>query len=284
MENRLQIALVTPVPKGGLIHLETAAWCARQAVHANVEWTFSYSDSPDQGRNAAIEQVLASGDGVTHVCCVDADTVPPAGTLARLLGLCQRGWPVVSGVTPILLERDGHWRWNVHDPATGDWWRRAKPLPAGPFPTRKVGGSCLLIARAALERVGWPWFQRQFQPLAQGNPVKQTGDAFFCDRCAAVGIPILAEPALRCEHYKGPVPLLAAYESAVREDREYAAAAAAQPAVATVVDEAAAAGLAEVERLVAEMEAPAPAPAATSSSAAPYREPAGGDARRVLSP
>lgn len=194
------LLIVLPVPRhplvDGRVTLWLAALCRR---YRNVEIAQPCGDSCDANRNAAIAAALAREPDVRHIFFLDADTVPPADAVERLLSLRV---PVACGVTPI--RRRGAAFWNIRAVGEKSWWPRATPLPTEPFCVQHVGGTTVLVERQAIQAVGYPWFFREYvdRPSADLEYVQRSGDVFFADRLRACGYPILCDPSVRCHHYK----------------------------------------------------------------------------------
>lgn len=193
----LKIVLAVPVPRDAMIDVRTAAWCAALHKHGSVKWVWAQTESPECGRNAIIEEQLHHPE-VTHFFFLDSDSVPPVDAVSRLYAMDK---PAACGVTPILIHRHEH-VWNVRKSPT-EWWPRCEPFPAAPFLVPHVGGSCLLVQREAVEKVGYPWFHLEGKPMGAGPEyVKRGEDVFFCDRLHECGYEIWCDPTIQCDHWK----------------------------------------------------------------------------------
>jgi GT2 family glycosyltransferase len=150
------------------------------------------------GRNAMIQKVLEEEPDVTHLFFVDTDTVPPIDAIAKMLKLDQ---PFVSGMTPMISTK-AH-LWNVKHKGSDLWISRDKDVPDEPFEAEYVGGSCLLLRRDMLEKIGWPWFKTIFKKMQNDLVAKEKGeDMFICDRAREEGYSIWVHPEVRCAHYQ----------------------------------------------------------------------------------
>ena len=96
----MKVFLAMPLPPNPLMDVRAAAWCSALSRHPAVTWQWSQNHSCDEGRNALITEALAD-PAVTHVFFLDADTVPPADAVQRLMDLHM---PVACGLTPILIQ------------------------------------------------------------------------------------------------------------------------------------------------------------------------------------
>lgn len=193
----MKIVLACPVANTPLVDIRMAAFCASLDRYQNITWTWAQTPSPATGRNALIECQLHDPE-VTHLFFLDSDTVPPPDCIPRLLALDK---DVAAGMTPIIAGGSRH-AWNVAIEGE-QWLGRQDPLPEGPFPVAHMGGTTLLIRRAVLEAVGYPWFKFDYQPMGSGVELISRGeDVFFCDRVHECGFEIWVDPTIQCDHFK----------------------------------------------------------------------------------
>ncbi len=181
------------IPTAGGIHEQTAAAAAAMARRPNVAFAIARGRPHDYARNQAVQMML--GGDFTHLFFLDSDVEPPLDAIGRL---AAHDAPVVTGFYPINY---GHLRWAVCRQRRDDgrWpMLNAGDLPPEPITVAGCGAGCLLIRREVFETLGWPWFK--WEHRADGYQLGE--DLFFGARCADAGIPILADPAVICRHYK----------------------------------------------------------------------------------
>lgn len=194
----MKIVISIPIGKQQLIDMRTAAFCASVSRHPQVKWCWAVSHYPEMGRNVLIEQHLKDNE-MTHMMFIDSDTVPPNDALVHMLDADK---PFISGITPMFC--GGELCWNVKKEGSAEiWWERETPFPDKPFTTHDCGGSCLLVKREVFEKIGWPYFKTEFQPLDGNNNIaKKTGeDIYFCRRARDCGYEIWVHPKVLCRHY-----------------------------------------------------------------------------------
>lgn len=192
-----QIFVATPLGKNGMLHIDTASFCAGVARHPNVVWGQTSTMSPESSRNVLVERRLREDQGsTTHFLFVDSDVVIPPEALTAMLG---HGAAIVTAPCPIYF--NGRLVWNVAN-AEGGWWPITRKLTDTPFLTKKTGFGCVLIQREVLEKMGWPWFHMEFQPMGESNKILKTGeDIWFCQRAQTLGYDILCDPSIICDHW-----------------------------------------------------------------------------------
>jgi GT2 family glycosyltransferase len=136
---------------------------------------------------------------------IDSDTIPPVDAIERLL---SHGKPVVTGLTPILTYRE-EGGWETYDNAFVEVERDTEgkvtkthiaERGTGLQEVFRCGAACLLIKRSVLKQLEQPYF-RFVMNDANTQPIRSE-DIDFCDRVRALGIPILADTEVICQHYK----------------------------------------------------------------------------------
>lgn len=164
----------------------------------------------DHARNEAVRVFLNPPKDVpndfTHLFFCDDDTVPPYDAIDKLLALDK---PVATGLTPILrATADGKSqiynafiKTSVVKNALGEEVNQLEAVDHdGPVQqVERCGGSCLLIRRDVLEKLGAPWFLFQWNADFTGFIGE---DLFFCDRVKEAGFEIWCDPSVRCKHFK----------------------------------------------------------------------------------
>ena len=155
------------------------------------------------GNNRALPR--CRGD---FVLLLNPDTVCPPGSLARLVDFARRT-PGLGAAGPRLVDADGRptitWGWfpaprhhwlGFVDPARrlafAGWGERVVHVPRPDEPSRRVdyvAGACLLMPRAALERVG-PLDERFFLYFEETDWCRRAKDAglavWYCAECEVV--------------------------------------------------------------------------------------------------
>jgi hypothetical protein len=125
------------------------------------------------------------------VLYVDADCVPGAGVLQRLL---SHDLPLVSGAC---LERSAPF--DLCAVKNLEPMQRYTPLDlkgqTEPFPVVSVGTGCLLVRQVVWAAVGEPWFR-----CGQVHPALLSEDLDFCLRASEAGCPPYLDPLARVGH------------------------------------------------------------------------------------
>lgn len=138
----------------------------------------------DRARNRLIEQMLDHPIQPTHLFFLDADIVPPADTLMKLLATCK---PIVSG----LYRR----RLPPYEPMA---FVKNKPIPIKGPRLRKVdvvGAGCLLIRREVFEKINPPWFTSEWTDKGHLSE-----DFSFCEKAQEAGFEIIVDTSVRPLH------------------------------------------------------------------------------------
>lgn len=156
----------------------------------------------------------------SHICMVDADTVPPAGFLNRMLALDA---PVVSAVTHTFRNKEvnksappaANWAvWGMYeeenplDGTTEVHFDKVKELPryGGAWDTGKLATGCFcMLIRAEviveLAKNGPPLFKTEY--VEQTQEKKLSEDLYFCKRLwkeLGIGVTVLCDVV--CQHHK----------------------------------------------------------------------------------
>jgi hypothetical protein len=208
-----KIFVAMPLGKNGMLHMETASFCAGLNTHSNIDWGYAQTATAEMSRNVIVENHLRENPDTTHILFIDSDVVPPYGALQRMLGLDE---DVVTAPTPIYYNKS--LMWNVALPENDKaWFRMSDRLPQEPFYTGRTGFGLVLVKRKVLEDIGWPWFHMEYQEMGESNVAMKTGeDVWFCLRAIEEGYKILADPETQCHHYN-QVNLFEIYNSVVKQ-------------------------------------------------------------------
>lgn len=180
---------------------------AAAAAHGFTDVQFTWiSDavlvSDLRNKAARIAQEMAC----SHVLFLDADMRWPSDLLTRILAHHDQG--IVSGL--YFLKTWPHW------PVA---YRRARVNPTtlavdydydkdGVFETglrseQLIGMGCALIPVSVFDAMPYPWFEYQQAPNGEWTV---TEDVAFCQKAAAIGVPISIDPTIKCDHV-GQIPV-----------------------------------------------------------------------------
>jgi hypothetical protein len=148
----------------------------------------------------------------THLCFIDADTVPPAMFLESMLSVRH---PVVSGVSHVWRPRRGQ---RQPEPMVALWQRREQSDGSDTYNRVEIvdrnqdvngdgiatGAFCLLIESWVFDKMrescGLPWFRTTYQDETQEKLWSE--DLWFMRNLERVGISPLIMPSVVCDHYK----------------------------------------------------------------------------------
>ena len=192
MEIENKVLIIVPTD-GGVHEMTTAAITNIVRTHPDVDVMIAKGRPHDYARNCAVRMFLQHNH--THLLFIDSDTEPPQDVVDRLLA--HRA-PVVTGCYPVAMTGGLMYALTRRDADGAHHCLEHLDFPDQPFAVDGCGAGCLLIRRDVLIALDWPWFRWVERP--DGH---QTGeDIFFADRCRDAGIPILADPTVKCRHYK----------------------------------------------------------------------------------
>lgn len=185
------IAIGVPVPKNHQIDVRTAAYCSAEASLHSAKWGYCSSKECGVGRSTFTWAVLDDPE-ITHVYNLDADVLPPPGTLQRLL---DHDMPIVAGVYPTHTnDKD---TWSVKLNGSG-WCPRSSVVPSKLCEATVIGGSTVLIKREVLEKMDPPWFRASYGP--NGDYVEKE-DEYFSRIARAAGYKLMVDWTIICKHY-----------------------------------------------------------------------------------
>lgn len=177
--------VVIAVPLAGpMIYWQTVAGILEMKKPSRSDLMVFQGALVDRARNILVERMLDHPMAPTHIFFLDADIVPPADALKRLLRAHR---PIVSGIYRKRLP--------PYEPMAFVGW---KPISLKGPRIRKVdvvGAGCLLIQRDVFEKMPPPWFTSEWR--AEGH---LSEDFSFCKKAKAAGLEICVETSVRPLH------------------------------------------------------------------------------------
>lgn len=217
MENK-QFHVLVAVPTMGAMHPNLVATLVKwgRSFPANqVSFYFTFKVSPvDRARNHIVRYFFQDRyiDGkkqppFTHLLFVDADTVPPADALKRLL---SHDKDIVSGLTPIFRVDPKTGEGQTFDNCfthfdTDEKTGKVKQTHMAQRGTGlqkiiRCGSSCILIKREVFEALEAPYYEFLYNP--DHTEHIRSEDIHFCDKAKAEGFELWADTDVACQHYK----------------------------------------------------------------------------------
>lgn len=149
-------------------------------------------------RNKAIAAARALQ--CSHVLFLDADMRWPADILSKMLAHHDQG--IVSGL--YFLKTWPHWpvafkrgRVNPTTLAVDYDYDKDGPFEDSLRDQDLIGMGCALIPLSVCEAMPYPWFEYQQAPNGEWTV---TEDVAFCQKAKALGVPILLDPTIKCDH------------------------------------------------------------------------------------
>lgn len=182
------------IPTAGGMHERTAAGAALLAARPDVEFITVIGRPTDYVRNSAV-RVFLSHSHFTHLFFLDSDTEPPLDCLDCLLAL---NVPLAVGLYACPM-RNGL-RFSLSNRQVDHKYHLLEHLPSltEPFSVDAAGAGCLLIRRAVLEKMDWPWFR--WTEYSDGSQMSE--DIYFFKQASALGYSATCDPTVECRHYK----------------------------------------------------------------------------------
>ena len=158
-------------------------------------------------RNVCVREFLKQG--YDYLFFVDADTVPPADAIIKLLNALEESKTnkkIISGVTCNLkLCNDGVLRPApmVFRRTEGDSWEKGMSAVLQETGIEEVdafGMSCCLMHKSVFNGMKEPWFTEKFV-VPEGE--KAMGEDFiFCKKLKDAGHKLYADMSIHCDHHK----------------------------------------------------------------------------------
>ena len=143
-----------------------------------------------RARNAICREAIDGG--FDYVLMVDSDVTLPDTTLELML---EDPVPVLLGCYPQKFNPGTLELFRTGTKDFVDHWG-ADEAPDGRFEVKGGGFGCALLSVELLSSMGGPWFR--YVEYDDGNVLSE--DLFFCDRCAQIGVPVMADGRVRCGH------------------------------------------------------------------------------------
>lgn len=179
-----KIMIGTPLAVGYKVDWRTARFCYLE-MNGKESWRWNAETSHyiEFNRNKIVDDLL-KGD-FTHLFFLDADTIPPTGTIARLL---KHDKDIVSALEIYQLEGKLIWNYQL---LTED-----EDLSSPLIKVEGASSSCILMKRQVFEKMEWPWYEMQYT-----RDSKFTGDDFyFCHKAAKLGFETWVDRSIECIH------------------------------------------------------------------------------------
>ena len=131
-------------------------------------------------------------DGFDYVLMVDSDIVLPDIALECML---QERVPVVLGC---YQQKNSDGNVELFKRGTFDFSDRYTwgEVPYGRFEVKGGGFGCALVDVSLLREMGNNWFR--YVEYENGDVLSE--DLYFCDRCARMGVTVVADGRVRCGH------------------------------------------------------------------------------------
>jgi len=131
-------------------------------------------------------------DGFDRVLMVDSDIVLPDTTLERML---EDPVPVLLGCYP---QKSSPRNAELFKAGTKDYVDRFSwdEVPDGRLEVKGGGFGCAMIDVALLREMGGAWFR--YVEYESGDVLSE--DLYFCERCAGLGVRVVADGRVRCGH------------------------------------------------------------------------------------
>ena len=201
--NPARVVICMPIATNGYIHEETAEFCT-QMVRLGAKHCSAQSPYPEVGRNLVIEEVLHKCPEITHIFCLDSDTVPPVDAIRRLLAHDK---DVVGGVYPFWGHGEAIWGTAGEDADTGE--RCLMPynrLPTSLFKTEHIAGGAMLVKIGVFKKIGFPYYKSSIEKISK--LFSQTAfsitaeDIYFTRKAREHGFEVWCDPTVRCKHFK----------------------------------------------------------------------------------
>jgi hypothetical protein len=145
---------------------------------------------PTLGRDKIVSYAQYRMPSPTHILFVDADVLPRANTLDRLLSLDK---DIVTGVYPMTTKSG--MTWSV---AKDDTMVELDDLPENPFKVKYCGFGVVLVKYSVFGKLEWPYWKNEFLP----GQITKGEDIYFCDKVRDAGFDIWCDPKVKCSHIR----------------------------------------------------------------------------------
>lgn len=166
-------------------------------------------------RNEAVD--IARAQKCSHILFLDADMIWPTDVLSKMLAHHDKG--IVSGL--YFLKAWPHWpvaltrpRVNPKTLSVDYDYDKAVYTETTLQPESLIGMGCTLVPVAVFDAMRAPWFDYQTDPNGR---MTVTEDVAFCQKAAALGVPIFVDPTVKCGHVSQPAIAEPWYERSLTE-------------------------------------------------------------------
>lgn len=170
-------------------------WVANAGNKYNISIYPTFSVQPvDNARNQIVDEFLKSD--CTHLFFVDADTIPPADALDKLL---KHDREIVSGLTPIVQHDDSVGFYTVMNCTDLDDKRLEQNQ--GLKEMKGAGSSCILIKRSVFDKMKQPYYRFLYSD-DNGKSTMVSEDIYFMAMALGYGVKAYCDTTVICKHYK----------------------------------------------------------------------------------
>jgi len=195
------------IPTMGSVHVFTMIRILKFCTDAFAHQRYSVVIYPtsgvspvDNARNEIVTEFL-KGDA-THLLWIDSDTIPPEGSLDKML---KDDKDIISGITPIIeydekrskSDSNGYYKkWNC----VGTDNKFVMPY-TGIVPIHGAGGSFLLVKRAVYEKMEKPWYRFLYKD-DNSTDCFIGEDVSFIAKSISLGFKPFCDTSIQCGHSK----------------------------------------------------------------------------------
>jgi len=197
------------LPTMGSLHMSLVGMLLkwqREFPPGSIHYYFTYRVSGiERARNQCVEYVLNNKVHYTHMLFIDADTIPPALGLLKLLHADK---DIVTGMTP-MLQYDPEIKSfaSMYNCFTrkyredGTLERTEAPEEnTGLIKIDRCGSSFIMIKREVLEKLEKPLYKFDFNDDYTQHD--RSEDLRFCDNAREAGFDVWCDTSVVCNHYK----------------------------------------------------------------------------------
>ena len=161
----------------------------------------------ERARNEMVKMLEGMPEHITHMLMVDADTIPPADALEKLLALHA---DIATGLTHIFHDSDKN---NItigtnafsrmyFNEEKGKEEQATIAQDTGIQKFIRCGASCMLVKRSVFQEMIKDGLCFRFELDLMDNGKYKGEDYYFCDRAREAGYRMLCDTSVLCEHSK----------------------------------------------------------------------------------